>query len=225
MEYNMLKAVIEIRFSNIVDTQTRLNDLNLIANDLKRLYGNSTYDFANKLFIMDNPISACKCMLAPDKFIIDSNSKQTISNFLKIIEDTLKTFREKFFFDEINRIGFRTFYGKDCKTLEQANEIIMRCFNIEQTNFKKFSKELTNLRVGFNTNEDEYTVNFNFSAATNKETQVTNGVVSFERETFCVLADMDTYIEGNCKYSKIFEYITSFKNITEKNVEICESIL
>jgi hypothetical protein len=225
MGFELRQAFLEIRFSQMVETDKVMGELNNISNNLRRLYGSSNFDFNNKAFIMNNPIGAYNCILAPDRLAIDSSATGTIDGFCKIAEDTLKEFREYSFLDNIQRVGFRTFHGKDYESLDIANGVIAKSFDIHKTSAKYFSNVIGDVRVGFSVARGDYATNFNFSAATNREMQLNNGDIRIVKEKYCVLADMDTFIDKSCKYSNIFEYLTNFKIITYDNIKTCSSVL
>jgi hypothetical protein len=223
MGFSLRQAVIEIQFSKI-DMQKELDYFDTISNNLKKIYGSSKYDFNNKAFTLASLNGVYNCTLTPETLSINSNCPCTVEEFCKITEETMKEFRENSLLDNIGRIGFRTFNGKDYDSLQLANESISKKFDFGNTVAKFFTNKIGDVRAGFSTKEDVYTLNYNFSAATNREIQMNNGTIGMINETYCVLVDLDIFVSENCKYSNIFEYLTNFKDLTNKKIRICESI-
>lgn len=224
MPFSLKKGLLVINFEETYDTINHLNLFNDLIRELNKEYNNSSFDFNSSTFIMSNNIIQQRCSISPSNIAIEFDNASGLDLFNKLIMTTLKALRDKGILNKFNRLGYRTFWGQDYKSLEESNNALIHCFNIDQKSIKQFGKA-DNIRYGFTTYESNYTINYNFLSTINLEVKINNGMKVSEEEKYCALGDFDIYIDKDCKYSSIFTYVSSFASISKEKLAIFENMV
>lgn len=224
MAFSLKKGLVVVNFEEAYDTINHMNLFNEAARELSKEYNNSSFEFNSSTFNLSNNIIQQRCSITPTNIVIEYDNSSGIDSFLKLTLSTLQVLRDKSILIKFNRIGFRTFWGEDYKSIQEASNALIKCFNIDNKIINKFGN-CDNFRYGFTSYEDGYSTNYNFLSAVNKEIKINNGMQVSEEEKYCVLGDIDIFIDKECKYSSIFTYITNFSKITQSKLVVFESII
>lgn len=224
MSLALKKAIIEIRYTEIIDTTKYIPNFNELTRALNKEFINSFFDFNTSTFIMQNPIQNLSCSISTSNIIISHETANDIDGFNRLVEKTIQAIRDKQLLNSLSRVGYRTFWGIDFSNIDAVDAAIFKSFNINIDGLSKFGKP-NNIKVGFSTKENDYGLNYNFSSAINKELKMTNGMLVAEKETYCILGDFDVYIDKECKFSNLFKYTTDFKNIIKEKIVIFEKLI
>lgn len=224
MSISLKKAVIEIRFPEQLDTLKHMSDFNELSKTINKDFPTSNFDFNNSSFVLQNPSLNQSCIISQFNIVISQELASNIDIFNKLIERTLESVREKQILQNISRVGYRTFWGIDFESMEGVDNALCNGFKIDRSSFNCFG-DTSNVKFGFSTKESDYGFNYNFTPAINKEFKLSNGLIFSETETFCLLNDIDIFIEQNCKYSNLFKYITDFRNLTKEKSLLIDQIV
>ncbi len=224
MVFSLRKGLVVINFEEIYDTINHIDLFNAASRELSREYNNSSFDFNSSTFNLFNTMTQQRCSITPANISIEYDNLGSIDPFNKLALSTLQVFRDKGILNKFNRIGYRTLWGNDYKSIQEANDALIKCFNIDDKIINKFGKG-DNFRYGFTTYEEIYTINFNFLSAINKEIKIYNGTQVSEEEKNTIIGDIDIYIDKDCKYSSIFTYMTNFSDKTKNKLQLFEDMI
>jgi len=224
MSFSLMKGLVVINLEETYDTVNHVDLCNQLARELNKDYNNSTFDFNTSTFMMVNTITPQRCNISPVNIVIEFDNASGLDAFNKLIMFTLKALRDKGLFNKFNRIGYRTFWGQDYKTILDANNTLIKCFNIDEKLMNRFG-EAGSFRYGFTTYDIDYTINYNFQSAINREVKINNGMQVSEKEKYCIMGDIDIYIDKDCKYSSIFTYISNFTSLTKDKLSVVENMI
>lgn len=224
MFFSLRKGLVVINFEEAYDTINHISLFNDAARELSRDYNNSSFDFNTSTFNLYNTLVPQRCTITPGNIVIEYDNLGTIDTFNKLALSTLQVLRDRGILSKFNRIGYRTFWGKDYDSIVEANNALIKSFNIDTNIICKYG-DFNNLRYGFSANENIYQINYNFTSAINKEIKIFNGTHVSEELKNTLLADIDIYIENECKYSSIFTYMTNFLDSTKNKIEMFEKMI
>jgi hypothetical protein len=224
MPFSLKKGLLVINLEDTYDTINHVNLLNEIARELYKEYNSSSFDFNTSTFILVNNIIQQRCSISPVNIVIEFDNASGLDAFNKLVMSTLKVLRDKGVLNKFNRIGYRTFWGQDYQSLLEANDDLVQCFHIDKKLMNRFG-DAGSFRYGFITNENDYTINYNFMSMINREVKINNGMQVSEEEKYCALGDFDIFIDKDCKYSSVFTYISNFSSYTIKKLSLFESMI
>lgn len=225
MILSLKKGILELRFSNVIDTSQYVDSFKKISQNLRQDFSTPTYDFQSMCFKMENAIVQQRCTISPANIVIEYDSSKGIEAFNKLIENVLRETRQCDILQNISRIGYRTIWGKDFDNISTVDKVLKNMFSIEESKLMAFGNS-KNMRIGFSLIEGEYNINCNFSSAINKEVKINNnGVIVSEEEKYCMIGDFDIYTEEDCKYSNIYKYIVDFTTNTCEKVNALDGAM
>lgn len=224
MSFSLMKGLVVINHEEPYETINHVELFNQIARELYKEYNNPTFEYNASTFVMGNTVTPQRCSISPVNIAIEFDNTSGFDAFNKLIMNTTKILRDKGVLNKFNRIGYRTFWGKEYKNIQDANNAIVKAFNIDEVIISNFGKA-DGLRCGFTTHDDDYTVNYNFQTAINREIKINNGMQVSETEKNCIIGDFDIYIDNDCKYSSIFTYLSYFASTTKEKLSVFEGMI
>lgn len=224
MDFTLRKGLVVINFDELYDTINHINLFNEAAKELTKYFNNSSFDFNTSTFNLLNTIIQQRCSISPGNIVIEYDNMSSLEIFHKLANYTLQVFRDNGILNKFNRIGYRTLWGLDYKSIHEANDTLIKCFNIDSKILNNFGM-CDNIRYGFTSYEAGYAINYNFNSAINKEIKIFNGKQISEIENYCIIGDFDIYIDKDCKYSSIFTYMTNFSQMTKDKLGLLKSMV
>jgi len=140
MPFSLKKGLVVINLEETYDTINHMNLLNDVARSLNKEYNNSSYDFNTSTFLLSNNIIQQRCSISPLNIVIEFDNASGLDAFNKLIMSTLKCLRDKGMLNKFNRLGYRTFWGQDYISLDDANNALVKCFNLDKILINQFGK-------------------------------------------------------------------------------------
>lgn len=203
-KYLINKVFIELRYYDSL-MFNEMKYLQEIANNLKDILPNYTYDTNIRALMLSNEDENLKVSIFNNRLIIDQDESSSLEAFKKFSDSILSIVTSKLCIENFLRVGMRTLRGIEVKSLKEANTYIKKNYiKISDNNFNILGDN-QDIKVGFSSIHNEYGISLIISPNVFQVVNIVDGNVTRSINIPQILIDTDIFIEKYTNSSKILE--------------------